>query len=122
MMLRFVVSLLIALLLITGVLHVGLYAGWITRSPTYYIEILLFVFFSTLILYSYLYRAASKPHFVERYLLTMVIKSLAYVAFAFAIVLKDTHGAAGNMVFFAVSYFIFISLEIGFLYRKITRQ
>ena len=49
----------------------------------------------------------------------MAVKLLAYGAYMLGMILQDKAGAAANVVFFMVVYFVFTALEIGFLYRKI---
>lgn len=118
-MVRFLISLLILALLIYGSLFGALRLGWIDHVPTYYVEVLLFVFLTTLILFSYLYRAAPGAHFVQLYLLTMVLKLLGYAAFGLVIILSDRGGAASNAALFIITYLMFTALEVAFLYRKI---
>ncbi|HLT72003.1 MAG TPA: hypothetical protein VKZ75_05100 [Cyclobacteriaceae bacterium] len=121
-MVRFLISLVILALLISGCLFGALRLGWIDQAPSYYVEILIFVFLTTLILFTYLYRAAPGPHFVQFYLLTMVLKLLGYAAFGLIIILSDRDGAASNAVLFIITYFAFTALEVVFLYRKIRGQ
>lgn len=118
-MVRFLISLVILAALIFGCLFGTLRLGWIDHVPSYYVEILLFVFLTTLILFSYLYNAAPGPHFVQLYLLTMVLKLLGYAAFGLIIILSDRGGAVPNAALFIITYLAFTALEVAFLYRKI---
>lgn len=118
-MIRFLISLVALALLVSGCLFGALHLGWIVNRPSYFVEILLFVFLTTLILFSYLYRAAPGPHFVQLYLLTMVLKLLGYGAFGLIVILGDRAGAPANAVLFIVTYVAFTTLEVAFLYRKI---
>jgi hypothetical protein len=52
----------------------------------------------------------------------MVVKLLAYGAYNFVMIIDDRGGATENVVWFSVLYFIFTAVEIGFLYRRISRQ
>lgn len=118
-MVRFLVSLLALGLLISGSLFTALRLDWISQAPSYHVEILIFVFLTTLILFSYLHRAAPGPHFVQLYLLTMVLKILGYGAFGLIVILSDRPGAASNALLFIITYFMFTATEVIFLYRKI---
>lgn len=118
-MIRFLIGLLMLALFISGCLFGALRLGWIGHIPSYYVEILIFVFLTTLILFSYLYRAAPGPHFVQLYLLTMGLKLLGYGAFGLIIILSDREGAASNAALFIITYLAYTALEVAFLYRKI---
>lgn len=118
-MVRFLISLIVLAGVITGALAAGVRLDWFAQAPSYHVEILIFVFLTTLILFSYLHRAAPGPHFVQLYLLTMALKLLGYGAFGLIIILSDRPGAAGNALFFILTYLAFTTLEVGFLYRKI---
>lgn len=50
----------------------------------------------------------------------MAVKLVAYGAYNLLMILKDKSGAAENVVFFMILYLVFTTLEIVFLYRKIT--
>jgi hypothetical protein len=52
----------------------------------------------------------------------MAVKLIAYGAYNFVMILDDKAGATQNVVWFGVLYLIFTALEIGFLYRRISRQ
>ena len=89
-------------------------------APTLAPEIVLFTAITTTFLYIYLYRAKTE-YFVQLYLLTMVIKLFVYCAFSVFIILQDRIGAAANVGFFLISYLLFTTLELMFLYAKINR-
>lgn len=118
-MIRFLISLVALALFISGCLFGAIHLGWIVNRPSHFVEILLFVFLTTLILFSYLHRAAPGPQFVQLYLLTMVLKLLGYGAFGLIIILSDRAGAPTNAAFFIITYVAFTTLEVVFLYRKI---
>jgi len=106
-----------------------LYGGGVIASqyttlplPSYFVQTLLFLVFSTGLLFVYLYRSGSAGYFVQLYLLSMAIKLLAYGAYNLIIIRSDPSGAIPNVVFFMLVYFIFTLLEIAFLYRKISRS
>jgi hypothetical protein len=117
---RFFVGLgtLMILLWVIGVLCVQM--GMLSTLPGLFWEILIFQAFSTTILFLYLYRAQSN-FFVQLYLLTMIIKLLAYGGFAVFVILADRPGALLNIGFFLISYLLFTLLELVILYPKINR-
>jgi hypothetical protein len=59
--------------------------------------------------------------FVQLYLLTMVVKLVAYASFNLIVILKDRADASANAVFFILAYVIFTGLEVTFLFKKINR-
>ena len=71
-------------------------------------------------IFVYLYKVNKPDFFVQLYLLTMAVKLVAYGAYNLLMILKDKSGAAENVVFFMILYLVFTTLEIVFLYRKIT--
>jgi hypothetical protein len=119
-MIRFLIGLLVAALVISGSVLAGVRLDWIAHAPSRFVEILIFLFLSTFILYTYLYRAAPGANFAQLYLLTVVLKLLGYAGFGFIIIWTDREGAAYNSAFFIITYIVFTALEVAFLYRKIT--
>ena len=89
------------------------------QAPSFFLSTLLLLAVSTGVIYRYLHKADSGVFFVQMYLLTMVIKVLAYGAYNLIMILRDKASAVENVVFFMLTYFIFTALEIGFLHRKI---
>jgi hypothetical protein len=102
-------------------LLLGLNKGFFTR-PSFFPEILLFLVFTTLVIYIYLSKAGSPAIFVRLYLLLLMLKLVAYGVFLFIIILKDRAAIRANVTFFLVTYFVFTVLEIGFLYHKINHR
>lgn len=94
--------------------------GWIPQLPTFLYETTWLVALFTIILFIYLFRSDKGSYFVQLYLLSMVIKLIAYLAYNLIIILKDRDGASTNVVYFLLVYFVFTAVEIGFLYRKIS--
>jgi len=90
-------------------------------QPSFFYQTLIFLVFSTAVIYQYLYKIDKPDFFVQLYLLTMAVKLLAYGVYNVFVILEDKPGAVANVVFFMIVYFIFTALEIAFLYRKITR-
>jgi ABC-type multidrug transport system permease subunit len=91
---------------------------WI-ELPSYFFQTLIFLLFGTSILFVFLYKFDKHGFFVQLYLLTMAVKLVAYGTYNFVMILDDANGAAQNVVWFMMLYFIFTMVEIGFLYRKI---
>ena len=71
-------------------------------------------------IFVYLVRAGDNS-FVQLYLLTMVVKLLAYCAYNVVIILQDRENAGINVGFFLITYLLFTTLELAFLYRRIPR-
>lgn len=115
---------LIALLASAGLLALGgLYAhahGWIVALPSFFYQTLIFLVFSTAMIFRYLYKSNKTGLFLQLYLLTMVVKFIAYGAYNLFVILEDKPGAASNVIFFMLGYFIFTVVEIAFLYHRIT--
>src|SRR5690606_31810947 len=94
--------------------------GWISETPSFLYETTWLVALLTSILFVYLYRIDNRTLFVQVYLLSMVIKLIAYLGYNVWVMLEDRAGAEANTVFFLVTYGLFTVLEIAFLHRKIS--
>jgi len=90
--------------------------------PTFLYQTVIFLTFSTAIIYGYLFRVSKPDIFVQLYLFMMAVKLMGYGAYAFYMITSDRAGATANVAFFMVLYFIFTILEILFLYNKINQQ
>jgi hypothetical protein len=119
--LRFIIVLLLAAGIIWGFVVYGSELAFFQR-PTFLLPILIFLTVSTFLVFFYLYTAEKPGFFVQLYLLTMVVKLLAYLVFCYVMISNDKPSAIGNVVIFMVTYFIFTALEIGFLFHKISGQ
>ena len=64
---------------------------------------------------------SERPKFMTRYLLSLVVKVLIYLAYLVVIILMDRPGAVPNAVFFLALYVAFTFIEIYFLYPKVSR-
>jgi hypothetical protein len=118
-LLRFIIIALTATLLLALITWLGAQQEtWIL--PTYWIEILFFVLFITLVIYYNLNKLRSKQPeaFTQFYLLSIVLKMLGGLTLIFFVVWDDPSGAAGNIALFIVSYFILTFLEVFFLVRR----
>jgi hypothetical protein len=115
---RFFVVLILSAVAIWGLSWLAHEQAWIPKLPSFFYQTLIFLSFGTGLMFRYLYRINKPDTFVQFYLLMMVVKILAFGAYAFFIVLEDRAGATYNIVFFLICYFIFTVLEIGFLFQK----
>ena len=94
--------------------------AWIARKPSFLHESTWLVAFATSLIFFYLYRWAKPKLFVQLYLLSMVVKLLACFAYTLLMILQDKDGAVPNVIYFLAIYILFTTLEIAFLYRKIS--
>jgi hypothetical protein len=115
---RFFICLVLAAVVLTLSVWLFEHWQWISHPPTFMAETLLLLLAGTGVIFVYLNRV-KKDLFTPFYLTSIVLKLIAYSAFNLAIVLKDPAHAKGNVVFFLITYIVFTTLEIGFLYRKI---
>ena len=109
-------------MVMAGLTFLALHLSWIDALPSFFYQILLFLIFATLVVYRYLYRVDKPDFFVQLYLLTIVLKFIAYVVFNLVLILQDRTGAARNVAFFLINYLLFTALEVVFLYRKISHS
>lgn len=119
-MIRFIVALLINAGVLAGVTIYAVDKQWISELPTFFYQTLIFLVFSTTVIYAYLHKIDKPDFFVQLYLLTMAVKFLAYGVYVYFIISEDGVGAVNNTVFFMITYFSFTFLEITFLYHKIS--
>lgn len=93
---------------------------WLPEIPSFLFETTWLVAFVTTVIFIYLYRPHSASHFVQLYMLSTVVKLLAYLAYSLIMILKDRPGAVMNVLYFLALYFIFTAVEIVFLHRRIS--
>jgi hypothetical protein len=120
-LIRFFISLAVATAVVAGVVQLGADRGWF-ECPSFFVMTLVFLVFSTSVIFVYLYKANKPTFFLQLYLFSMVLKLLAYCGYNFMMILNDRASAVGNVVFFMVTYFLFTVVEIMFLYWKISGQ
>lgn len=94
--------------------------GWISEVPSFLYETTWLVAFVTSVLFVYLYRMARPSAFVQLYLLSLAVKLLACLAYSVLMIMDDRHGAVTNVLYFLIIYFLFTTLEIVTLYKKIS--
>jgi hypothetical protein len=119
-LIRFVVALLITTAVLTGGVMLAVYEAWIAKHPSFFFQTQIFLVFSTVVIYAYLYKVNKPDFFVQLYLLTMTVKLLAYGVYVYFMISEDPTGAFENVVFFMGVYITFTVLEITFLYQKIS--
>jgi hypothetical protein len=95
--------------------------GWISALPSYFIQTLLLLLFGTGVLFVYLYKFDKAGFFVHLYLLTMMLKLIAYGAYNFFVIRTDQAGAVANVIWFMLLYLTFTVLEVVFLHHKVSK-
>ena len=112
-----IVAIALALILGTYPLWTGLELG------SFFIPTLTLIFLSSVGLHFLLLKAKIKMpgYFVQIYLLSLVIKLLAYFGYLLFIILEDRAGAIVNTVFFLIAFFLFTATETWFLVRVVNR-
>lgn len=120
-MIRFFLALLVVSLILIILVWVAADSHWISM-PSFFFQTTILLLFGTGLLFVYLYKFDKPDFFVQLYLLTMAVKLLAYGGYNFFMITEDREGASYNVIWFMTLYFIFTALEVGFLYRKISRR
>lgn len=115
-MLKFVTTL---SLVACAILVLGLWG--METLPAFFYQTLIFLFITTAGLFRFLYKTKQErpDYFVQLYLLTMVVKLVAYGVYLFIIVTSLPDRAVTDVVYFLGVYFVFTAIEIGFLYRHV---
>ena len=93
---------------------------WIPSIPSFLYATTWLVAFVTSVLFIYLYRMDKPSTFVPLYLLSLAAKLIACLAYSVVMIVKDRSGAVSNVLYFLVIYFVFTTLEIATLYKKIS--
>lgn len=120
-MIRFFLTLAAAAFVLVAAAYASVGQPWLEALPSFFFQTLILLVFGTGLLYIYLYRFSRQDLFVHIYLLSMVVKLLAYGAYNFFMIMDDEAGAFANVGWFMLLYLIFTLLEIAFLYKKISR-
>jgi hypothetical protein len=94
--------------------------AFLVSLPTFLWSTLIFLNLSTAVIYIFLTRSQPSA-FVQKYLMSTVLKLLGYGIYNVVIILKDRDNAGLNVAFFMITYFLFTTLELAFLYRKMSR-
>jgi O-antigen ligase len=103
-------------------LVIGVSSALQLNKPSFFVETLILIVVTTLGIYRFLTRSQNSLPltFTQLYLLTIVIKLLACLAYCVFMTLHDKEGAATNLLFFLLMYVVFTALEVGFLFNKIS--
>jgi len=117
-LIRFFIALFFVGVISMGITYAMVFGGLLDSMPTFTTESLLLLIISIGIIFKYLIKVSQPQIFVNLYLLTMVVKLLAYGAYCFFMIAQDRASATHNVVFFLLNYLAFTALEIVFLYRK----
>jgi hypothetical protein len=117
---RFLLVLIAAALIAAGVTWLLFDQGLVPALPSFFYQTLLLLTVSTFFIYRYMLKMSKPEIFTQMYLLTIVVKLIAYLAYNLLVIREDPTGAVLNVVFFLVLYLVFTALEVVFLYRKIT--
>ena len=120
-MTRFFIFLALTTVLFVSGAFMAIKMEMISGLPSFFYQTLMLVVFGTSLIFVYLYRSDKSSFFVQLYLLTTLIKILAYGAYSFVMILEDRVGAVQNVIWFFMLYAVFTGLEIFFLHRKIFR-
>lgn len=114
-----IVVLLISVLLFLSVFYGSMHGYFV--APSFSIEIIIFLFFSTLGFYFFLLKkiAHNPQDFIGAFLLTLVLRFLVFAGFMLVIILIDKPESSNNALFFMIAYVIFTVVEVAFLYRKV---
>jgi hypothetical protein len=94
--------------------------GLIDAIPSYWLEILLLLSISTIVIFYFLQkmRATEPLDFVKNFLLSVVLKILLSGVFVFILIKLDPAGANANALFFMISYLFFTGYEVIVLTQK----
>ncbi|MBL7872818.1 MAG: hypothetical protein JNM78_14470 [Cyclobacteriaceae bacterium] len=115
-MLRFLISLSISTVLLLFILYAGNFFEW-WFIPSFWKEIVFFLFFITLIITNYLFKVRQKQPqvFVLFYLLSISLKMIAGLGFVFFLIWETPTEVRANVSLFILSYLLFTGLEVIFL-------
>jgi hypothetical protein len=105
-----------------GAVFLGFDIGWISQKPSFLFPTAILLFIITIVICRYLYRLRASSLFTQFYLLSMVIKLTAALAYSIIMVMEDRPGSVPNVAFFLVLYLVYTVVEIVFLYRLITAK
>jgi hypothetical protein len=120
-MLRFIISVATAIAVLLSAVYIGGHQHWLTTTPSFATEIILFLGISTIVIFYFLLKHARSRAFTQAYLASMVLKMLTYAGFILVIIFSDKGGAFANAVLFLVAYVLFTGLEVGFLFPAVNR-
>jgi len=105
-----------------GATFLAQYCGWVQSTPSFLIPTTALLFIITLVICRYLYKFKSSGLFTQFYLLSMVVKLLASLAYCVVLILDEPKAAIPNVSYFLVLYLVYTSVEIVFLYRLVSAK
>lgn len=94
---------------------------WVETLPSFFYPTVILLAFSTILIFKYLYKLEGSQ-FTQFYLLLMMVKLVAYLAYNLVVVLQDRAGAVANVLTFLLLYLIYTVTEIAFLYRLVSQK
>ena len=94
---------------------------WVDTLPSFFYPTVILLAFSTVLIFKYLYKLEGSQ-FTQFYLLLMMVKLVAYLAYNLVIVLQDRAGAVANVLTFLALYLVYTATEIAFLYRLVSQK
>ncbi|MBT1702668.1 hypothetical protein [Chryseosolibacter indicus] len=116
-MIRFLLVLFLLSGLLLGLTNLAI--SWqVVERPSFLYETVILLVVTTGGIYFLLNKRLR--HFLLLYLLTTVIKILAFGVYTLIVVLEDKKGANVNVIFFMICYFLFTAVEVIFLHRRVT--
>ena len=121
-MLKFILATSFSALTVVGAYYLAEYISWINALPSFFKEIVIFTVLTTIVIYGYLNRFLNTSYFVQMFLLSMIIKMIASLAFITLIVFEDKAGVGPNVALFLLLYMLLTALEIVFLYPQISKK
>ena len=121
-MLKFILATSFSALTVVGAYYLAEYISWINALPSFFKEIVIFTVLTTIVIYGYLNRFVNTSYFVQMFLLSMIIKMIASLAFITLIVFEDQAGVGPNVALFLLLYMLLTALEIVFLYPQISKK
>lgn len=117
-MLRFLMAIIALFVVLVAAMLVGTQLGW--PMPQFWTEILTFLFVITMVIgYNLMKLQKKQPQiFIQFYLLSIVLKMVAGLAFLFFLIEDTPAETMGNGALFILSYILFTGVEVLFLVRK----
>lgn len=115
---------LITVLLLISLMTVLIGQMIFPELPSFFYQTIILLLMGTTGIYFYLIdvKRQRPEYFVQLYLATLMAKILAYGGYVLFVVWDDPAQASNNALVFMFTYFIFTTVEIIFLYRKVSRQ
>lgn len=121
-MFKFILATSFVALTTVGIFYIAEHLSWTNALPSYLNEIVIFIVIATVVIYGYLNRFIDTSYFVQMFLLSMVIKMIASLAFITVIVFKDKVGVELNVALFLALYMLLTAVEIVFLHPQISKK